>query len=134
MAQDTLLLTAVYEDVGSALADLGAFEQLHKKNIVGKYDAAVVANRDGASRIAKRMDRPRVRLIPELLGAGTLPGKDLKAAAQRLSSGQAALIVVGEPTLENGFAKAVTRASRTFSCAIDGAYVLSDELIAAVGS
>jgi len=37
-----VLYTAVYDDVDAALADLAAFEQLHKAEMVGKYDAAVV--------------------------------------------------------------------------------------------
>jgi hypothetical protein len=32
-------------------------------------------------RIVKRMDRPRVRVIREVLGGGTLPRKELKEAA-----------------------------------------------------
>ena len=37
-----VLYTAVYDDVDAALADLTAFEQLHKAELIGNYDAAVV--------------------------------------------------------------------------------------------
>ncbi len=60
------------------------------------------------------MDRPRVRIIPESFGGGTLPRKELKNAAAELEGGQAGLIVAGEPTLEKGFDKAVTRAAKVF--------------------
>jgi hypothetical protein len=42
------LHAAVYNDVDAALADLGAFEQSHKTEMIGKYDAAVVDKEDGA--------------------------------------------------------------------------------------
>src|SRR5271157_240328 len=94
------LYTAVYEDVAAALDDLDDLEQLHKDEIVGKYDAAVIDQENGKPHIVKRMDRPRIRVIPEALGGGTLPRKELKEAATELTSTQAGLIVVGEPTLE----------------------------------
>jgi len=46
------------------------------------------------------MDRPRVRVIPEVLGGGTLPSKELKEAAAELTADQAGLVAVGEPTIE----------------------------------
>ena len=96
-----------------ALADLEALEDLHEEEVIGKYDAAVVDKGNGEPHIVKRVDRPRIRVIPELLGSGTLPRRDLKDAAQELSSDQAALIVIGEPTLEKGFDKAVSKADKT---------------------
>ena len=98
----------VYSDVNVALADLETLEDLHEDEVIGKYDAAVVDKENGEPHIVKRVDRPRIRVIPELLGSGTLPRRDLKDAAQELGSDQAALIVIGEPTLEKGFDKAVS--------------------------
>jgi hypothetical protein len=71
------------------------------------------------------MDRPRVRVIPEMFGGGALPRKELKEAAQELTSDQAGLIVVGEPTIEQGFDKAVTRAARIVKHSVDAT---SDEI------
>ena len=106
MADNTdnmVLYTAVYGDVDSALDDLNALEQLHEADIVGKYDAAVIDLENGKPHIVKRMDRPRIRVIPETFGSGTLPRKELKDAASELTSNEAGLIVAGEPTLEKGF-------------------------------
>src|SRR5262249_51463531 len=108
---DMALYTAVYDDVSLALDDLKEIEELHKESMIGKFDAAVIENENGEPHIVKRMDRPRFRAIPEFFGGGTLPRKELKEAAQMLSSRQAGLIVVGEPTLKEGFDKAVTRAA-----------------------
>ncbi len=106
------LYTAVYENVTSALADLDGLEQLHKDEMIGKYDAAVIDKQNGKPHIVKRMDRPRVRIIPEAIGLGTLRRKELKEAAEELTSDQAGLIVVGEPTIEKGFDKAITGAAK----------------------
>ena len=118
--QDNMVLyTALYDNVGDALEDLGAIEQLHKDSIIGKYDAAVLDHQDGEPRIVKRMDRPRVRVIPEVFGSGTLPRKELNEAAADLSDSQAALIVAGEPTLAEGFDKAVTKADKVVKRTLD---------------
>ena len=113
MADNCVLYTAVYDERDAALADLDALEQLHKSELVGKYDAAVIDKENGKPHIVKRVDRPAIRVIPEWLGAGTLPRRDLHDAAESLASTEAALIVVGEPTLEEGLEKAVTRAAKT---------------------
>ena len=113
------LYTAVYESVPPALEDLDAIEELHKESMIGKYDAAVIDQEEGKPHLVKRMDRPRVRVIPEMFGGGALPRKELKEAAQELTSDQAGLIVIGEPTIEKGFDKAVTRAARIVKHSVD---------------
>ena len=125
MAENMMVYTAVYVDVGAALADLDALEQLHRDDMVGKYDAAVIDKEKGEPHIVKRMDRPRARVVPEMLGKGTLPRHDLHDAAQELTSQEAALIVIGEPTLEKGFDKAVSTAARTMKRAFNAT---TDEL------
>lgn len=126
MAENMVLYTAVYENVTAAMDDLDALEQLHKDELVGKYDAAVIDKENGNPHIAKRVDRPRIRAIPEMFGGGTLPRRELKEAAQELTSDQAGLIVVGEPTLEKGFDKAITRTARIAKRSVDAT---TDELV-----
>ena len=116
---NTLLYTAVYDTLDDALNDLDALEQLHEDAIVGKFDAAVIDQQNGQPHIAKRMDRPRIRIIPEAFGSGALPRKELKDAARELDASQAGLIVVGEPTLEKGFDKAVTNADKVVKRSLD---------------
>jgi hypothetical protein len=41
-AHNSVLYTAVYADLEDAKFDLGAFEQLHKDHMIGKFDAADV--------------------------------------------------------------------------------------------
>ena len=112
-SEKAVLYAAVYSDVEGALSDLGIFQQLHKDQMVGKYDAAVIDKEEGKPHIVKRADSPAIRVIPEWLGAGTLRRKELHEAAEALNPGEAELVVVGDPTLEKGFDKAVTRAART---------------------
>ena len=119
MADKMVLYTAVYNNASDALDDLSALEQMHEDAFVGKYDAAVIDNENGKPRVVKRMDRPRIRIIPEEFGAGTLPRRELKDAAGELTSDQAALIVAGEPTLEKGFDKAVTNADKVIKRTLD---------------
>jgi hypothetical protein len=110
--ENMLLFTAVYDDLSTAMADLSSVEQLHQDELIGKFDAAVIDQEDGKPHIAKRVDRPRLRAIPEAFGGGTLPRKELYDAANELSASQAGLIVVGEPTIEQGLDKAIVRAAR----------------------
>ncbi len=129
------LYTAVYDNVTAALDDLDDLEQLHKDEIIGKYDAAVIDKENGKPHIVKRMDRPRVRVIPEALGSGTLRRKELKEAAEELTSDEAGLIVVGEPTIEKGFDKAVTGAAKIVKRSVDATTdEIADELQEAVSA
>lgn len=135
MADNMVVYTAVYDELDGALADLDALEELHEEEVIGKYDAAVIDTEDEKPHIVKRMDRPRARLIPELVGGGTLPRKELKEAAEELGSSEAELIVVGEPTLEQGFDRAVTRAAKVAKHTFDGTTdELASELIGAFKS
>jgi uncharacterized membrane protein len=113
------LYTAVYDSVSPALEDLGAIEELHKQSIIGKYDAAVIDQEQGKPHIVKRKDRPQMRAIPEMFGGGALPRKELLEAAEELTSDQAGLVVVGEPTIEKAFDQAVTRAAKIVKRSVD---------------
>ena len=122
---DMALYTAVYESVPPALADLDALEELHKDEMIGKFDAAVIDQEEGKPHIVKRLDRPRMRIIPELFGGGALPRKELKEAAMELTSEEAGLIMIGEPTIEKGFDKAVKGAAKVVKRSLDAT---SDEI------
>jgi hypothetical protein len=64
-----------------------------------------------------------------------LPRGQLRDAAKELAPGEAALMVVGEPTLAKGFDKAVTRADKVAKETFDAeADQLADELIKAAKS
>ena len=114
-----VVYAAAYETVEAALADLDAIEQAHKDEMIGQYDAAVIDKEDGKPHVVKRMDRPHVRVIPEWFGGGTLPRKELHEAAEQLTADQAGLIVIGEPTIEEGLDKAFTGAARVVKRAIE---------------
>jgi hypothetical protein len=111
-AKQLVVYAAAYENVDAALADLDAVEQLHKDEVIGQYDAAVIDQENGKPHVVKRMDRPHIRVIPEWFGGGTLPRKELHEAAEQLTASQAGLIAVGEPTIEQAVDKALTRASK----------------------
>jgi hypothetical protein len=110
--QQLVLYTAAYETLDAALTALDAVEQAHKDELIGKYDAAVIDKENGKPHIAKRIDRPRVRVIPEWFGGGTLPRKELHEAAEELTANQAGLIAVGEPTIEKAVDQALTGAAK----------------------
>jgi len=117
--EQLLLYTAAYDSVTAALAALDAIEQLHKDEMIGKYDTALIDEESGKPHIAKRMDRPRVRVVPERFGGGTLPRKELHEAAGELTANQAGLIAVGEPTIEKGVDKALTGAAKVVKRTVD---------------
>ena len=110
--QPMIVYAATYPSVPAAETDLAAVEQLHKDEMIGAFDAAVIDKEDSQPHIVKRMDRPRVRVIPEWFGGGTLPRKELHEVAQELTAGQAGLIAVGEPTIEKALDKVLTNADK----------------------
>ena len=125
MADDKtmVLYAASYDSVSAAMTALDDIEQLHKDEVIGKYDAAVIDKEDGKPHIVKRMDRPLIRFIPEAFGGGKLPRKELHDAAQELTANQAGLVVMGEPTIDKALDKALTHAAkvakRNFDAAAD---------------
>ena len=114
-----LVYAATYNSVSDAETALDAIEQLHKDKVIGSFDAAVIDKQDGKPHVAKRMDRPYVRVIPEWFGGGTLPRKELHEAAQELSASEAGLIAVGEPTIEKALDKALTGADKVVKHTVD---------------
>ena len=79
----------------------------------------MIDKKDGKPHIVKRMDRPRTRVIPEAFGSGSLPRKELMEAAERLTTGEAGLIVVGEPTIEKALDNAITGAAKVVKHYVD---------------
>ena len=114
-----VVYAAAYETVDAALADLDAIEQLHKDELIGQYDAAVIDQENGKPHVVKRMDRPHIRVIPEWFGGGALPRKELHEAAEELTASQAGLIAVGESTIEKELDKAFTGPARVVKRAVD---------------
>jgi hypothetical protein len=114
-----VLYAASYESTSAALTALDDIEQLHKDEMIGKYDAAVIDKENGQPHIVKRMDRPGIRVIPEWFGGGTLPRKELHDAAEELTANQAGLIAVGEPTIEKALDKALTGAAGVVKQTVD---------------
>jgi hypothetical protein len=114
-----MVYAATYENVSAAEADLDAIEQLHKDDVIGSFDAAVIDQENGKPHVVKRMDRPGIRVIPEWFGGGTLPRKDLHEVAQQLTAGQAGLIAVGEPTIERALDEALTSADKVVKRTVD---------------
>jgi hypothetical protein len=64
--------------------------------------SAVIDQENDKPQIVKRVDHPRINVLPEVVGRGALPSGELRDAAKELDPGEAALIVVGEPTLAKG--------------------------------
>jgi hypothetical protein len=114
-----LVYAATYNSVSDAETALDAIEQLHKDKVIGSFDAAVIDKQDGKPHVAKRMDRPYVRVIPEWFGGGTLPRKELHEAAQELTASEAGLIAVGEPTIEKALDQALTSADKVVKRTVD---------------
>ena len=114
-----VLYAASYESTSAALTALDDIEQLHKDEMIGKYDAAVIDKENGKPHIVKRMDRPGIRVVPEWFGGGTLPRKELHDAAEELTANQAGLIAVGEPTIEKALDKALTGAAGVVKQTVD---------------
>ena len=114
-----VVYAATYDSVSAAETDLDAIEQLHKDKMIGEFDAAVIDKEDGKPHVVKRMDRPRIRVVPEWFGGGTLPRKELHEVAQELTDSEAGLIAVGEPTIEKALDQALTNADKVVKRTVD---------------
>jgi hypothetical protein len=114
-----IMYAASYDTVPAALEALDVIEQLHQDAMIGSFDAAVIDKENGKPHIAKRMDRPRIHVIPEAFGGGTLPRKELNEAAGELTASQAGLIAVGEPTIQKGIDNALDTADKVVKRTVD---------------
>ncbi len=107
--QEYVVVYAVaYPSVAAARAVLDTIQHLHKDEVIGEYDAAVIDKENGKPHVVKRMDRPHIRVIPEWFGGGALTRKELNEAAEELLADEAGLIVVGEASIEPALDKALT--------------------------
>ena len=137
------LYAGEYESVDDAKADLGALKELHREDMVGTFDAAVITkNEEGKVEVVDKTEKPTqhggwaglaagaaIGLIfpPSVLvgglvgaGAGALTGhlrggmsdSDLKEIGELLDDSEAALIVIGEETIERGVEEATRRAKK----------------------
>jgi hypothetical protein len=108
-----VVYTASFSSVTDAEKALDIIEELYKSEAVGTLDAAVIDKQNGKPHVVKRLDRPRIRVIPERFGGGALPRKELHEAAEELTADQPGLLVVsGEPAIEKALDKALTGAIR----------------------
>jgi uncharacterized membrane protein len=137
------LYAGEYESVDDAKADLEALKELHREDMVGTFDAAVITkNEEGKVEVVDKTEKPTqhggwaglaagaaIGLIfpPSVLvgglvgaGAGALTGhlrggmsdSDLKEIGELLDESEAALIVIGEETIERGVEEATRRAKK----------------------
>ena len=108
-----VVYSASFSSVADAEKALDLIEQLYKNEAVGTLDAAVIDKENGKPHVVKRLDQPRIRVIPEWFGGGALPRKELREAAEELTADQAGLLVVSdEPAIEKALDKALTGAIR----------------------
>jgi hypothetical protein len=111
---------ASFSSVTDAEKALDTIQQLYKQGAVGTLDAAVIDKRNGKPHVVKRLDQPRIRVIPEWFGGGALPRKELHEAAEKLTADQAGLLVVsGEPAIEKALDKALAGTAKVTKHKID---------------
>jgi uncharacterized membrane protein len=137
------LYAGEYDSVEDAKADLEELKELHREDVVGTYDAAVITkNEEGKVKIVDKIEKPTQHggwaglavgaalglifppsiLVSGLVGAGAgalighleggMSRSDLKEIGDSLERSEAALIVVGEATIERGVEEATRRAKR----------------------
>ena len=112
--------SASFGSVTDAEKALDTIEQLYKNGAVGTLDAAVIDKENGKPHVVRRLDQPRIRVIPEWFGGGALPRKELREAAEELTTDQAGLLVVsGEPVAEKALDKALAGAGKVAKHKVD---------------
>ena len=137
------LYVGEYDSVEDAKADLEELKELHREDVVGTYDAAVITkNEEGKVKIVDKIEKPTQHggwaglavgaalglifppsvLVSGLLGAGAgalighleggMSRSDLKEIGEMLDASEAALIVVGEASIERGVDEAIKHAKK----------------------
>jgi len=140
---------ATYNNVEEAKLDYGDVQRLYKDGVIGVYDAAVInKDIDGTVHVNKH-EKPTVYgawtglvvgslialffpayLIAELvLGAGTgalighlwggMSRGDMKQIGTMLTTGSAALVVIGKSRLKQALANAVRRATKQYEAEVN---------------
>ena len=113
--------SASFSSVTDAEKALDTIEQLYKNGALGTVDAAVIDKEKGKPHVVRRLDQPRIRVIPEWFGGGALPRKELHEAAEELTANQAGLLVVsGEPVAEKALDQALAGAAKVAKHKVDG--------------
>ncbi len=142
------LYVGIYETVAGAERDFDGLKKLYAEGLAGTYDAAVVTrDAEGTPRIDKKQHSGHpvwfgagvgavvgvvfpLALVPlALLGAGTgalvqhardgLPKKDAEELAEALASGEAALAVVSDVTMEERVEQVFPGATRRVMKVLD---------------
>jgi uncharacterized membrane protein len=146
---ETFIYIGTYPDEGSAQADYSVVKDLHAAGAVGTYDAAVVTkDLDGKVHVNKDEMATRhggwggaavgalvgVLFPPSIIGAAAVGGavgavsghlwrgmsrSDVKELGEVIDDGQAALVVVGESTIEAAIEKAGLRAEKQVAKDLD---------------
>ena len=128
-----------YESVDDAQADLEGLRELHSEHVVGTYDAAIITKtEEGKVKIVDKIEKPTEHggwaglaigavlgliwpsvLVGGLVGAGVgalighfeggMSRADLMEIGETLDESEAALIVVGEATIERAVEEATKR-------------------------
>jgi uncharacterized membrane protein len=137
------LYVGEYDSVDDAKADLEEIKELHREDVVGTYDAAVLTkNEEGKVKIVDKTEKPTQHggwaglavgaaiglifppsiLVSGLVGAGAgalighlrggMSNSDLKEVGEALEESEAALIVIGEATIERAVEEATRRAKK----------------------
>jgi uncharacterized membrane protein len=130
-----------YESVDDAKADLKVLKELHREHVVGTFDAAVITKDEKDKvKIVDKTEKPTQHggwaglavgaaigvifppsiLVTGLAGAGAMIGhlhggmsrSDLKEIGEMLDESDAALIVVGEATIERAVEEQTKRAKK----------------------
>ncbi|MET4637235.1 DUF1269 domain-containing protein [Mycetocola sp. 2940] len=148
-ADGTFLFIGTYANEASARADYNIAKELHAVGAVGSYDAAVITkDDDGKVHVNKDEQSTRhggwggaaagaiVGLLfpPSVLGTALVGGaigavsghlwrglsrSDVKELGDLIDSGEAALLVVGESTLEDALRKAGLKAEKEIAKHLD---------------
>jgi hypothetical protein len=114
-----VVYAAAYPDVATARAVLDTIEHLHRSEVDGQYDAAVIDKENGQPHVVKRLDHPHTRIIPEWFGRGNLTRQELTDAAGELAADQAGLIVIGQATIEPALDQALTGTAKVLKREIE---------------
>ena len=157
--EPVFLLLATYSDPEGAREDYEAIKELHKEKMIGTYDAAVITKDEHGKVHVNKHEKPTQHgawggvavgavlglLFPPGLIVGAAAGgliggaighfwkgmsrKDVLEFGEFIDDGEAALLVVGESTMDAYLDKAIKRADKQIKREVDmDAKLLREEL------
>lgn len=146
---DVFVYIGTYDSVADATADYEELKELHREDLVGTYDVAVISKGDDGKVHVSKHEKPTqhgawtglvvgaiagIIFPPSIIASGAVGAvagglighfwrgmsrSDMKDLGEVLDDGSASLVIVGESKLDEAVKHALKRAVKTYEKQVD---------------